>query len=154
MKKNFTINISEEILCNAETLFYLASDYSKRLEWDPFMKRMEFLDGATTMQKGGLTRTHTHYGLTMDTVFIQYQPPEVIAMDMVRGPFFFRHFAGTWRFGKIGEGKSRASFIYSFSFVFPFHWALGPLVLWRLRTEMERRMQCLKLAAEKYEIKP
>lgn len=119
--------------------------------WDPFMRSMDFLDGADRMAKGVKTRTVAYNRMTMDTVFVAYDPPNVIAMEMVAGPFLFRSMAGTWRFhaGAGPAGETRADFIYNFStrpaLLKPL---LDRIVGSCLGRDMERRISRLKAYAE------
>ena len=98
----------------AETLFFLSEDYAARLRWDPFVRDLQFLDGATAIAKGVATRTIAHNGLAMDTEFIAYDPPHVIAMKMLKGPAIFDSMAGSWRFRTQNDGSTEVTFIYSF----------------------------------------
>lgn len=115
------------------------------------MRSMVFLDGADRMAKGVKTRTVAYNRMSMDTVFVAYDPPHVIAMEMISGPFLFQSMAGTWRFrpGEGATGETRADFIYNFS--------TKPVVLkpifdrivrWWLKRDMERRILRLKTYAE------
>lgn len=116
------------------------------------MRSMIFLDDADRMAKGVKTRTVAYNRMTMDTVFVAFDPPYVIAMEMIAGPFLFKSMAGTWRFHP-GEGavrETRADFIYNFStkpvLLKP---VFDRVVSWWLKRDMERRILRLKAYAER-----
>jgi ribosome-associated toxin RatA of RatAB toxin-antitoxin module len=121
------------------------------MKWDPFIQSMSFLGVATKVAKGVATRTIAYNGMEMDTEFIAYDPPNVIAMDMISGPWIFAKMAGTWRFHRAfgPRGETRVDFRYSFStrprLVAPI---LDRLVGWQLKRDMVRRIAALKAAAE------
>ena len=77
-----------------DSLFALAQDYGLRLEWDPFLREMQFLDGATEAAPGGRVRVRSRRGLTMTVEYTTLQPPDRVAVKMVEGPFFFARFGG------------------------------------------------------------
>ncbi|WP_265522768.1 SRPBCC family protein [Oerskovia flava] len=86
-----------------------------RLRWDPFIRHQHFLDGATAPAKGVQTLTRHRSGLAMVSEYVSYRPPTNVGMKMVRGPWFFAHLAGGWRFAPEPEGGTRATWRYSFS---------------------------------------
>ena len=50
---------------------------------------------------------------------IRIEAPRLAAMKMVRGPFFFRFFAGSWRFESVDAQHTRVIFRYSFDTRWP-----------------------------------
>ena len=52
-------------------------------------------------------------GLGMETEYVSFNPPGACAVTMTKGPWFFRSFAGSWRFEEIGPGRTRVTFTYS-----------------------------------------
>ncbi|SEE87241.1 SRPBCC family protein [Ruania alba] len=85
-----------------------------RLRWDPFIRRQQFLDGATAPAKGVRTLTVHRSRLRMVSEYVSYAPPRNVGMRMLGGPWFFSHLAGGWRFEAAGSG-TRAVWKYSFS---------------------------------------
>ncbi len=143
------IKLSNIIHSTADHLFTLSEDYKKRLQWDPFMKEMEFLDGSSVMGKNVKTVTTAYNGMKMETVFIAHQRPEVIAMQMIKGPFIFKSMSGTWRFKSIDENLTEVVFIYHFTTKPAFiAWLLNPVISAILKRDMQKRMSSLKKAAE------
>src|SRR5262249_49419210 len=53
-------------------------------------------------------------GLTMTVEYVTVNRPHVVAMRMLEGPFFFRHFAGSWRFEGRPDGRTEVVFRYAF----------------------------------------
>jgi ribosome-associated toxin RatA of RatAB toxin-antitoxin module len=97
----------------AEGVFDLAQDYDLRLKWDPFLREMRFLDGATVAAVGVKVWVRAWTGLTMTVEYVSLDRPRVVAMKMLRGPWFFRAFAGSWRFTPT-EGGTEVEFRYAF----------------------------------------
>src|SRR5437764_12090787 len=79
-------------------LFALSQDYALRREWDPFVRDLKFLGGAAEAAVGVRVWVRAWTGLTMEVEYVSVNAPETVAMRMVRGPFFFEKFAGTWLF--------------------------------------------------------
>lgn len=130
-------------------LFALSQDYYLRREWDPFTRRIEFLDGARAPAVGVRTRGRSWHGFSMIVEYISYKPPRQAAMKMVSGPWFFSHFAGTWIFDADGAGSSQVTFRYTYKLRGPFFaLMLGPIVGFVFRRDVRRRVEGLKRAAE------
>ena len=93
-------------------LFALTQDYSRRLEWDPFLKEAYLLDGATETGVGVRANCVAKSGLAMETEYISFNPPQTTAVKMTKGPWFIESFSGSWRFREEGEGQTRVHFRY------------------------------------------
>jgi ribosome-associated toxin RatA of RatAB toxin-antitoxin module len=140
-----TVESTVEIEAPAAALFALAQDYDLRLRWDPFLREMEFLDGASEAAVGGRVRVRARNGLGMEVRYTTLEPPGHVAVVMVKGPWIFRTFAGAWRFRALGPARTQVSFRYHFRG----RWrALERPVACVLRREMDRRVRALKAAAE------
>ena len=144
------------IVAPQEPLFRLTQDYGLRLRWDPFLRAMRFLDGATVAAVGVRTWVRAVSGLTMETVYTTINPPEVVAMKMTRGPFFFTQFAGSWRLepepGDQGapSGQVRVTFRYSFTTRWPFlRRILDPIIQRVFGRDIRARLRGLKHGAER-----
>jgi len=57
------VESSGEIRAPREALFALTQDYYVRLEWDPFLRGLRFLDGATAPAPGVRVWVRAHNGL-------------------------------------------------------------------------------------------
>ena len=97
----------------APELFALTQDYTRRLEWDCFLKAAYLLDGAPRAGIGVRANCVARSGLSMETEYISFNPPEVTAVKMTRGPWFIESFAGSWRFHEEIQGQTRVYFKYS-----------------------------------------
>jgi ribosome-associated toxin RatA of RatAB toxin-antitoxin module len=133
----------------AEALFTLTQDYSRRLRWDPFLREARLLDGAQSAGLGVRAWCVAHNGLGMETTYISFQPPTVVAVKMTRGPALISSFAGAWRFAEIAHDRTRVVFRYQVSgrprwLAF----LLDPLVTMIFRRETQRRLLALKRAVE------
>jgi ribosome-associated toxin RatA of RatAB toxin-antitoxin module len=129
----------------AEGLFALAQDYALRRAWDPFTGDMRFLGGATAPGRGVRVWFRARNGLVMEVEFVGFHPPRSVAMKMVRGPWFLRHFAGTWLFAPRPDGRTEVTFRYSFQ---PRWRWLGPAFGWAFRRQVRARLRGLKRGAE------
>src|SRR4051812_49592085 len=100
---------SIEVAAEPAVLFDLTQDYRRRLDWDPFLKEARLLDGAEGPGVGVRARCVAHNGLGMETRYVSFNPPGACAVEMTRGPWFFRAFSGSWRFGEGGPGPTRVT---------------------------------------------
>jgi ribosome-associated toxin RatA of RatAB toxin-antitoxin module len=133
----------------AESLFDLAQDYALRLEWDPFLREMRFLEGATVAAVGVKVWVRAWTGLTMTVEYVSLDRPRVVAMRMLQGPWFFRVFAGVWRFTEQEDGETEVVFRYSFEMRWRWlDWLLGPVVRQVFRRDIRARLHGLKRGAE------
>jgi ribosome-associated toxin RatA of RatAB toxin-antitoxin module len=129
-------------------LFHLTQDYARRLEWDPFLKEARLV-GAEQPEVGARSWCVARSGLGMETVYISYQPPRVVAIKMTRGPWILERFAGSWRFDYLAEQETRVTFRYHIlarpRWLRP---VLDPLLRIVFARDMEQRLHALKKVAE------
>ena len=104
---------SIEVAAEPAVLFDLTQDYARRLDWDPFLKEARLIDGAESPGVGVRAWCVARNGLGMETRYVSFNPPGACAVEMTRGPWFFRSFSGSWRFEAIGPGRTRVTFTYS-----------------------------------------
>jgi ribosome-associated toxin RatA of RatAB toxin-antitoxin module/antitoxin component of MazEF toxin-antitoxin module len=133
----------------AEVLFDLSQDYKRRLEWDPFLRSAELLDGSSEPAVGVRALCVDRNGTAMETEYVTYNRPRAVAIKMTRGPWFLESFAGSWRFEEIEPGRTRVDFSYSVKGR-P-RWLaslLDPILRRVFAREMRPRMEGLKAAAE------
>jgi len=131
-----------QVECSREQVFDLTQDYPRRLEWDPFLSAARLLDGALTPHIGAKAVCVDHRGFSMEVVYVAYKRPEVAAVKMTRGPFFLSSFAGTWRFGDAGKGRTSVLFEYYYRLAWP--WAfLRRFVDVRFGREIAQRLEAL-----------
>ena len=134
-------------------VFALTQDYYLRLEWDPFLRDLRLLDGATAPAPGVRVWVRSRNGLELQVEYVTVDPPERVAVRMVRGPFFFEHFAGTWLFRPVNGGSTRVVFRYGFRTRWP--WArpiVDRLVAAVFARDITARVNALKHAAEETDI--
>ena len=108
------MNFEQSVVISApaDVLFSLTQDYSRRLEWDPFLKSAALVGGATGAAVGVRALCVAHNGMGMETEYVSFNPPRVTAVKMTRGPWVIAQFAGSWRFEEIGAGETRVTFEY------------------------------------------
>lgn len=132
-----------------DLVFDLAQDYALRLSWDPFLREMKFLDGAVEAAVGVRVWVKAWTGLTMTVEYITLDRPRVVAMKMLSGPFFFRHFSGSWRFKADPAGGTEVCFKYAYDVRWSWPQPLmNPAINAMFRHDIAARLQGLKRGAE------
>lgn len=143
-----TVGHEELIRGTAESLFDLAQDYKVRMAWDPFPESYSF-HGASAPATGVEMTGKAKNGFSMHVRYVSFNRPRVAAIEMVKGPWFFKRFAGAWQFLPESDGVCRVSFKYS---VEGRCGPLSPLVTKLLARSLARharqRLLCLKNFAE------
>ncbi|HKQ73456.1 MAG TPA: SRPBCC family protein [Blastocatellia bacterium] len=133
----------------ARELFALTQDYSRRLEWDCFLKAAYLLDDAPRAGIGVRANCVARSGLAMETEYISFNPPEVAAVKMTRGPWFIESFAGSWRFHEETREQTRVYFKYSVRarprWLAPL---LSPVLAVVFARDTRKRLAALKSAVE------
>ncbi len=143
------IEDSLEISGSPAQLFALSQDPDLRLKWDPFPQTIELMHGATQPAVGVHVTGRSRSGVPMEVVYVSFNPPHTVAMKMVKGPWYFHGFAGTWSFREAGPDKTSVTFRYWFELRWIWlKWLLNSLVSWRLRRDIRARLQGLKNGAE------
>ena len=137
----------------SKQVFALTQDYYVRLEWDPFLRDLKFLDGAKEAAVGVRVAVKAWTGLTMEVEYLSLKEPEVVAVKMIKGPFFFEHFTGTWRFTAESENRTKVIFRYNFKT----RWRLlcpilDPVIKRVFTHDITARLRELKKAAEETDI--
>ncbi len=130
-------------------LFALTQDYGRRLEWDPFLKSADLLNGAQQPSVGVRAWCVAKSGLGMETEYVSFNPPRTTAVKMTRGPRLIDRFAGSWRFEEIAPGQTRVSFRYGLR-ARPrwLAWLLTPVLSWVFARDTRKRLVALKSAVE------
>jgi ribosome-associated toxin RatA of RatAB toxin-antitoxin module len=143
--------VEDSILIHAplEALFDLSQDYALRLEWDPFLRDLHFQDGAAAPAVGVRVWVRAWTGLTMTVEYVSFDRPTVVAMKMIAGPFFFRRFAGSWRFQAHESGAVEVRFRYVFETRWRWlAWLVDRLIVRVFRHDIRARLRGLKRGAE------
>jgi ribosome-associated toxin RatA of RatAB toxin-antitoxin module len=136
---------SVDIAAEPQALFDLTQDYSRRLDWDPFLEEARLVGAADRAGVGARAWCVAHNGIGMETRYVSFERPRVCAVELTRGPWPIRSFAGSWRFDRLEPGRSRVTFTYSLVGRPRFLTRLIGLVFAR---ETRRRLAALKMAAE------
>jgi Polyketide cyclase / dehydrase and lipid transport len=147
------ITCAVDIAAPAADLFTLSQDYSRRLRWDPFLREARLLDGAQSAGVGVRAWCVARNGLGMETTYVSFQPPTVVAVKMTRGPLIISSFAGSWRFTELpaSAGQSRTRVVFRYHVAGRPRWLsflLNPLLMAFFRRGTERRLLALKRAVE------
>jgi len=142
-----TEELAIDVATSAPLAFALFQDYSRRLLWDPFLCEALLLD-ATSPEVGVKARCVARprwLGLSMDTVYVSYRPPDLAAVKMVSGPILIATFAASLRHRPLSSESSRV--IYRYHFATRPRW-LSPLLerllkIW-FRWETRRRLEAFR----------
>jgi len=130
-----------------EEVFAITQDYRRRLTWDPFLRRAELIDGAIAPAVGVRAWCVTRSGIGMETEYVSYNPPRVVAVKMTKGPRLLATFGGAWEFAPAEGNRTRVTFRYQFR-ARPrvLAWALEPLACWWFSRETRLRVVALSKA--------
>jgi ribosome-associated toxin RatA of RatAB toxin-antitoxin module len=141
------MTFEEAIVINADAsaLFRLSQDYSRRLQWDPFLRSASLLGNAREAGVGVRALCTSQNGLAMETEYVTFNPPRATAVTMTRGPWLLASFAGSWRFDEIELGRTRVSFRYNLQ-ARPkwLSWFLTPVFAWAFARETRNRLRALQ----------
>jgi ribosome-associated toxin RatA of RatAB toxin-antitoxin module len=148
--KNIKFKETIFIEAAAEPVFDFTQDYTKRLIWDTFLKSATLVEGAKNAEKGVKAYCVAKNGLGMTTEYVTFNRPKVTAIKMIKGPYLFKSFLGSWLFQEIGVNKTEISFLYSFSLRFPFN-LLSRMVKNNLQKNVRQRLLDLKNNIENHE---
>jgi hypothetical protein len=141
-----------EIFGRPEQIFDLVHDYSRRLEWDSFLRAAAIVDGGTAAGIGVRTRCAARLGaggMSMETVYVAFDRPTVAAVKLTAGPPLFSAFAASIRQTALASGLTRVSYKYTLQ-TRP-RWLRGllePLVSRMLARETRRHLADLKRFVE------
>jgi ribosome-associated toxin RatA of RatAB toxin-antitoxin module len=140
-----TIERSIDIRAPAPWLFDVTQDYSRRLDWDPYLSKAELYgDEADVGVRAWCVSKFPPMG--METEYVSFKRPEVVAIKMTRGPWLLRMFAGSWRFEERGS-QTRVTFRYRFE-TRPS--LLAPIVERTFSYDMAKRLQGLRAYARRH----
>jgi len=137
------------IAADPAALFRLSQDYTRRLEWDPFLRSAKLVGDAREADVGVRALCVDRKGTAMETEYVSFNPPRAAAIKMTSGPWFLQSFAGSWRFEDAGPGQTRVSFQYSL-LARPrwLSWLLNPILAHVFARDTHRRLRALKDAVE------
>lgn len=145
-----TIRHELEIACPQESLFDLTQDYTRRLEWDPYLVEARLLHGAETAAIGVDSCCKNRSGSSMVARYISFNRPTVAAVTMIEGPKILERFSGAWNVRKLDEHHSMLTFTYNFTLR---GGAIGrlftPIASQVFSRDMKTRLVAIKAFAEK-----
>jgi hypothetical protein len=125
-----------------DVAFALSQTYGElRYRWDPFVREQHLLGDATGAAVGVRTHTLSRHRLTMVSEYVRVDAPRQVGMRMVSGPWFFRSFGAGWRFTALPDGRTEATWRYTFTCrprVLAF--VAEPLGRWILGRDIRRRL--------------
>jgi ribosome-associated toxin RatA of RatAB toxin-antitoxin module len=139
------VSVTANIRGTESRLFAMSQDYAQRLEWDPFVTKIELMNGATEPDVGVDTYVETVGGMAMVTRYISFKPPRVAAITMVGGPRSLKSFSGGWTFRQVTPDVCNVTFSYNFR-TNPrwLSWLMEPVAGIWYRREMQARISRFK----------
>lgn len=139
------MKFSESIFINAspEKVFDFTQDYSKRLQWDTFLRKADLIEDATKAGMGIRAYCEARNGLGMITEYVSFNRPRATAIKMTKGPYLFKTFLGSWNFKETKDQKTEVIFLYSFTLRFPFN-LFGFFIKRNLQNNVKQRLRDLK----------
>ncbi|AMM52122.1 hypothetical protein TH61_14285 [Rufibacter sp. DG15C] len=144
--------LEDSILIQAppEELFWLSQDYTKRLDWDKYLRAAYLKHGIHKAGKGVEAYCESQKGIGMTVRYVSFNPPQQVAMEMTKGPWVFKKFSGSWRFKEVANGQTRVFFRYNFQAKAGAigHLLMNPFLKWLLMTDIKNRLRYFKEAAE------
>jgi polyketide cyclase/dehydrase/lipid transport protein len=145
MKKE---SVSELIHQPCETVFDLLHDYDRRLQWDTLLRKACLLHGAARADVGVQSLCAGKWstgGIPIISEYITFQRPEFAAVKMVNDPPLFKSFAATIRHTPLDNTRSKITYTYHFE-AKPrwLAWLLEPVMNFKLKREMRKRLGALK----------
>jgi ribosome-associated toxin RatA of RatAB toxin-antitoxin module len=145
-----TLEVSILVQAPQEELFWLSQDYTKRLDWDKYLRVAYLKHGITKAGKGVEAYCESKKGIGMTVRYVSFNPPQQVAMEMTKGPWVFKKFSGSWRFKAEANGQTRVYFRYNFQTKAGAigQILLNPFLLWLLRTDIQNRLNYFKEAVE------
>lgn len=137
------------ISASKEFLFDFTQDYNKRLDWDKYLGVARLID-AEKAEKGTLVYCESRTKIGMTVRYISLNRPEQVAMEMVKGPFIFENFSGSWRFKSAENGQTQVFFRYNFQTKWGFFSTLfiDFIIEQILKSDVRNRLRYLKEAVE------
>ena len=134
------------IAAPAAAIFRFSQDYSRRLDWDPFLREATLLD-CDAPAVGKRSWCVAWFGIGMESEYVSFQSPHIVAVKMTKGPSLFSQFAASWNFHALDLGRTEVRFLYSVR-LRPLAVLITPVVALIFRWEMRRRLKALKSACE------
>ena len=136
--------VSESDVFNLEisTLFFLSTDFKKRLQWDHQTNAIGFIEGHSVLKKGAKVYTESVEGVKMDTEYLEFDFPHKLSIQMRNKSSVFKSFKGTWQFSEISNTETKLKLLYQFKLRFPYI-LIAPIVYKRTRKNMRNKLSFL-----------
>ncbi len=130
-----------------QAVFDYTQDYRQRLKWDTFLREAVLLDGAQAAGLGVKSWCVSKHGIGMETEYVSFNAPRVVAVKLTRPAGIFSAFAGSWRFVALEPELTEATFTYSFALRGPLR-LFSRLARYVLQQNVRGRLRDLKQMLE------
>lgn len=130
--------VSVSISCSPSELFSIHQDFSRRREWESGLRDIRLIGPEQHPRVGLRTCIQLWAGMSVEAEYAAFEPPRLIAVDVVKGPPFLKSFSVIWFFerGPVGsvvhvefDLVTRPTFLRAISI---------PVVRWHLRHRLNR----------------
>ena len=152
MEQGLAVECTVDILASCQEVFDVIHDYDIRLQWDTLLSQACILDEG--VQNAGLGVTTLCVGRTalgkaaVETVYISFNPGQVAAVKMKRGPWFLKEFAASIRHTPIPSERGECSRVtYKLRIIARpkrLRFLLNPLLRLAFQAETSKRLASLK----------
>jgi hypothetical protein len=145
--KQEEITVETQINKNIESLFDLSQDLKERTKWDYHTQKIEFMGTNNILKKGAMVSTLSKEGIYMETKYIIYKRPFIIAVKMMNKSSVFNSFMGTWNYIPINERSTVLKITYKFNLNFKYLF-ISKLVKNKIQKNICCKLKDLKTYAE------
>lgn len=130
--------VSVFISCSAGELFSIHQDFSRRPEWESGLRAIRLIGPEEQPRVGLTTCIRLWTGISIEAEYTAFEPPRLLAVEMVKGPKFLKSFAATWFFERAPAGTiARIEFEWE-SRPRLLKAALAPVVRWQMMHRLNR----------------
>jgi hypothetical protein len=152
MEQGFAVECTVDIVATCQEVFDVIHNYDVRLHWDTMLSQACILDegvkeagvGVRTLCVGRIALGKA----AVETVYISFNPGQVAAVKMKRGPWFLEEFAASIRHTPIpSQGGESSRVTYKLRIIARpklLRFLLNPLLRMAFQAETSKRLASLK----------
>lgn len=141
------------IAADRQRLYSLAQDYRHRVNWDRFVYRVKYADGAFTSCVSLGIATPFFRVFAMEVEYIAILSPTMLSVNMLSGPKFLAKLDQRWRFEALDHQNTRVIVESNFSSRWPIlSGAIDPLFTRLFKRDLNLVLADFKYVAEQTDI--
>jgi len=127
---------------NIDWLFEFTQDISERRRWDKQTKSIEFIEGFNKLEKGAKVYVESSEGVPMETIYLTFDPPNEISIQMLNRSYIFKNFIGSWNYISKTKNSTSLKITYQYDLRFPFS-LFRKKISQRIKNNMKQKLQLL-----------